>query len=175
MKCKNCGEDLTQNYCSNCGQKANTTRFTWSHIWHKIADSIDIDKGFFHTIYYLIRNPGKIIREYLQGKRAGVYNPLKLSLIASAITTIVVIETGTFGGDNPVQLPFGIDPAKIEDIEGYFLYSGKYFTFFSFTGVLIFIVSSWLVFIKLGYNFIEHFLANIYIMVGQWCYLFRLL
>lgn len=161
MKCKNCGYEFSGNYCTNCGQKANTSRFDWKHIGKQVLDSFDLDRGFIYTLYNLIIRPGHLIRGYIEGKRIGVANPLKLLLIIGTITNVLSIEAGTFlAGSFPFEI-------NLEDITGYFNYSAKYFSFFSYTGVPFFSFISWLLFLKLPYNFIEHLIANVYVLVGQ--------
>jgi len=72
--CLNCREqDLTDaNYCPNCGQSTNTRRFSISVFFKRdfIQSIFTIDKGFFFSLRWLLKNPGKMVYQYINGKRA---------------------------------------------------------------------------------------------------------
>jgi hypothetical protein len=160
LQCKNCGTVAPGKYCPNCGQKTNTDRFQWKHIGHQILDSIDFDRGFVYTLYLLLRRPGSAIREFIQGSRVRFANPFKLFLIIGAFTNFLTYEFDTFSH-------FIVDVSELEDLKGYYGYSTKYFSFFTFTAIPLFSVCSWLIFLKRSYNLIEHYILNLYIGVGQ--------
>ncbi|WP_420316596.1 DUF3667 domain-containing protein [Ekhidna sp.] len=159
-ECKNCGRHATEKYCPNCGQKTNTDRFEWKHIGHQILDSVDFDKGFAHTLYLLLKRPGHAIRHYVSGGRIGFANPFKLFLIIGAFTNFLTFEFDTFSFINA-------DLIALDNIMGFYQYSTKYFSFFTFTAIPLFSLFSWLVFVKRAYNLIEHYILNLYIGVGQ--------
>ncbi|WP_370089141.1 DUF3667 domain-containing protein [Ekhidna sp.] len=130
------------------------------HIGHQILDSIDFDRGFFHTLYLLLKQPGKAVRNFILGSRVGFANPFKLFLIVGAITNFLTYEFDTFSH-------FVIDVTELRDLEGYYRYSTKYFSFFTFTAIPLFSLCSWIIFYKKTYNLIEHYILNLYIGVGQ--------
>lgn len=81
--CLNCNHHLYSNFCSHCGQKASTHRFSISHLLtHEFLHGLmHIDKGILFTLKELFTRPGHSIREYIQGKRINHYHFLSLLLI----------------------------------------------------------------------------------------------
>jgi len=96
--------------------------------------------------FFLIYKPGIAIRGYINGKRFGFYKPLKLFLITGAIATFITFDYGVFVFEEQV-LP---DFIPLTDLSRYSLYSGKYFSFFSLTGIPVFTFSSWVLFKKIS-------------------------
>lgn len=89
--CKNCGSEKVDNYCSNCGQKVYTNRFTIRSFFKVFFDAFSIEKGFLHTLKMLFVNPGILIREYLHGRTRKYFNPLKYAIIIAGIDMILAI------------------------------------------------------------------------------------
>ena len=133
MNCKNCGNTLSGSYCTSCGQKAKTSRFDWQYLGKQILDSVDFDRGFFHTLYSLLRRPGNAINGYINGKRIGFTNPFRLFLIVGALTNFLTYEFDTFS----LLKAEDIIAADLPEIQSYFKYSSRYFSFFSLTSYSI--------------------------------------
>ncbi|WP_276132110.1 DUF3667 domain-containing protein [Polluticoccus soli] len=96
--CLNCGHQYVGNFCSSCGQKARTHRVTFSTIADEIPHTVfHVDKGFFYTLARLMKQPGKVIREFLDGKRISYFQPLSyliiLSTFCSFVSHIFITET----------------------------------------------------------------------------------
>ena len=91
LTCKNCGSQQINNFCSNCGQKKYTKRFTIKSFFQQIIDAFDIEKGFFYALKMLIINPGKVINEYLAGKTKAYFNPLKFFIIIAGTSAVLLI------------------------------------------------------------------------------------
>ncbi len=89
--CKNCNSVHTKNYCSDCGQKVYTKRFTLKSFFFVLLETLDIEKGFFYTLKMLFIQPGKVINEYISGKTKPYFNPLKYIIIASGLYAFLVI------------------------------------------------------------------------------------
>jgi hypothetical protein len=84
--CKNCGADLTGNFCSNCGQTANVHRVTFKHFLHEFFHAFThTDKGILLLMKELVIRPGYVVREYLDGKRKKYFNPLTFLIILSSL------------------------------------------------------------------------------------------
>ncbi len=75
-KCLNCELELEGRFCHKCGQDSTTKRFNWRYILvHDILNGFfDHRKGFYFTIYKLIKSPGNSIRDYVLGKRVKYMN-----------------------------------------------------------------------------------------------------
>jgi hypothetical protein len=80
--CANCETPLQGPYCYNCGQLAE--QFERS-IWHLVVEGFEsffhFDGRLFQTVPKLALRPGKLTREYLDGKRAFQIPPLRMFLI----------------------------------------------------------------------------------------------
>src|SRR5688572_7885209 len=99
--CLNCGTALApmQNFCSNCGQKADTHRLSFHDLWHDaIHYFTHADKGIFHLLKGLATRPGRVAQEYIDGKRKMYFKPLNFFLIVAGI---VVFMTSTLHRDYP--------------------------------------------------------------------------
>lgn len=76
--CLNCGEKLLGKYCYNCGQKAQTRRFSFRTLFSEVHESLfEFNTDFFRTFKSLVSRPGIFIREYLSGKRKSFQSPFK--------------------------------------------------------------------------------------------------
>ncbi|MFC2086326.1 DUF3667 domain-containing protein [Bacteroidota bacterium] len=97
--CKNCGSKNIESFCSECGQKTYTEKFTLKSFFAIILQTFDIDRGFLYTLKMLFKDPGKIIHEYLNGRTKGYFNPLKYLLIIVGIDTLLLIWLNIFNTD----------------------------------------------------------------------------
>lgn len=90
ITCKNCGHQYKGNYCNICRQSADTNRITWKEIVeHFLSVIIDVDKGFFYTVWELFLRPGKTICDYFQGKRIFHFNPLMFLILLGGIASVL--------------------------------------------------------------------------------------
>ena len=73
--CANCGTALVGPWCHACGQKGEEFHRS---IWRLVAEAFEgltnFDSRFWNTLPRLIVRPGKLTREYLDGRRAGERN-----------------------------------------------------------------------------------------------------
>ncbi len=68
--CLNCGTELLDLYCHNCGQKDTPRRQTMSElIKTKTGLFLNIESSFLRNIGYLLFKPGFLPKEYTAGKR----------------------------------------------------------------------------------------------------------
>ena len=78
--CKNCDQHFEGHYCNNCGQSASVKRINVFNVGSIFLHGFfHIDKGFFYTIKELSIHPGKMLREYVAGKRITQINHFYLS------------------------------------------------------------------------------------------------
>jgi hypothetical protein len=89
-QCLNCGTALVGNFCSHCGQASNTSTITFKETFSQFLSSIfSLEGKLPFTIGALVKNPGKVFREYLAGKRASYYKPVPFFILLTAIYLIV--------------------------------------------------------------------------------------
>jgi quinol monooxygenase YgiN len=79
--CANCDSQLAGQYCAICGQRAKSRMIT---LWEMIREASDIivslDSKLWRTLGLLLFKPGRLTRDYLEGKRARFVAPLRLFL-----------------------------------------------------------------------------------------------
>jgi hypothetical protein len=113
--CLNCGSALepSQRFCPQCGQKADTHRLNFKHIWHDLIHAFThADKGIFSLIWQLAFRPGIVAREYVDGKRKKYFNPFTFVILIVGFASVILISSGftSFSGNsampkNPIS-PF---------------------------------------------------------------------
>ena len=81
--CLNCEKEVTDKYCSGCGQKTDTHRISFKNfILHDILHgTFHIEKGILFTAKEALLRPGKAALDYIEGKRIKYYNVFYLVLI----------------------------------------------------------------------------------------------
>jgi len=89
MNCKNCNNEVTQNYCPKCGQPASLKRIDGHYILHEIEHILHFERGILYTIRELITNPGQNIRNYLLENRTRLVKPIIFIIVTSLIYSLV--------------------------------------------------------------------------------------
>jgi hypothetical protein len=139
--CMNCGTGLQGPFCYYCGQPdKNFMRFFPALLRELLEDFMDFDSRFMRTIKPLLFRPGKLTRDYLDGKRFRYVPPLRLYIFSSiaffflaailagnaiSISTdsddgedaITGIHTGAEDKEEIRAALEGIDPELAEEIE----------------------------------------------------------
>lgn len=84
--CLNCDSTVPERYCPNCGQENIENRPSFHHLFtHFFADLFHYDSGFWKTMKTLLFKPGKIVSDYLAGKRKTYVEPAKLYIFVSFV------------------------------------------------------------------------------------------
>jgi hypothetical protein len=119
--CLNCGTVLQGPFCHYCGQPdRNFMRFFPVLLRELLEDFLDFDSRFMRTIKPLLFRPGKLTRDYLDGRRYRYTPPLRLYIFSSiacfflaAIITSDSFEIHT-DGDGVVA---GLKLSELDDPE----------------------------------------------------------
>lgn len=91
--CLNCGTALVGSHCHNCGQTAHVHR-TLGAFFHDLLHGVFHFEGkVWHTLPMLIFRPGRLTREYIDGRRARYVSPLALFLFSVFIMFAVIQQT----------------------------------------------------------------------------------
>ncbi len=91
-ECLNCGVplDIIDRYCHNCGQINTTKKLSFKDFFSEFFASIfSYDSRLRHTVVALLFSPGKISKEYVEGKRIKYANPFRFYLSVSIIFFII--------------------------------------------------------------------------------------
>lgn len=84
--CLNCGHQVPENYCPNCGQLNREPILTLHDLVHDFFHMFThFDGKFFQTIRVLFSKPGFLTRAYLDGKRIQFLPPVQLYVFTSAL------------------------------------------------------------------------------------------
>jgi len=84
--CLNCGEVLTGQHCSHCGQPAKVRVLSlWGLIKDVIGDVLDADSRVWRTLWPLAFHPGLLTQEFLRGRRARYTPPFRMYLVLSLV------------------------------------------------------------------------------------------
>lgn len=90
VKCLNCGAALAGPFCAECGQRALPARPTVRElIGDALAEFAGWDGKFAETIRLMVRKPGELTRQWLEGRRVHFISPLRLYLTASLAYFVV--------------------------------------------------------------------------------------
>jgi hypothetical protein len=81
--CRNCGAELQGLYCHDCGQSSdNHKRSIWHLVWEAFEGLFHLDGRLLHTLPQLFFGPGKLARDYLDGRMARHVPPFRTFLVA---------------------------------------------------------------------------------------------
>jgi len=88
--CLNCGEVLTGQHCSHCGQRAKVQVISlWGLVKDFLGDVFDWDSRIWRTIRPLAFRPGLLTSEFLRGRRAHYTPPFRMYLILSVVFFLI--------------------------------------------------------------------------------------
>ncbi|MET2985979.1 DUF3667 domain-containing protein [Aureibaculum conchae] len=160
--CKNCQSNLIANYCSKCGQRASVHKVTFKETLQDFIDVVfSVNSPLLLTLKLLVVNPGKLFREYLNGKRKTYYKPVPFFILVTLIFVLVksllnydpmqnMVEAGGIGVSQNLITNAGVFMAKnVNNI--------------IFTFVFTFAVAVKLLFFK-RYTFAEYIAISFYVI-----------
>ena len=88
--CANCETPLQGTYCHTCGQLAEDFhRSSWHLLVEAVESLLHLDGRLFKTLPDLVRGPGQLTRDYLEGKRAWQVQPFRMFLVILLIVLFV--------------------------------------------------------------------------------------
>lgn len=88
--CANCGAPRHGDYCHLCGQHYLDGRPTVGGILMEfLTRSLSLESGLFHTFVQLSVRPGRMIRDYVRGKRQRLTHPVGYLMLSAAAAAAV--------------------------------------------------------------------------------------
>ena len=164
--CKNCGAQIQGNYCSNCGQRTTIDKVSFKETFQDVAKTFfSVDAPFFLTLKEIFFNPGKLFREFLDGKRKTYYKPVSFFVL----TTIIYLLVRSLIDYNPMTTE-GIK------VEGELLVEGGKYMVKNINNVMFLFVFSLGLFLKVfffkryslaEYTAIAFYLISVYAILGM--------
>lgn len=95
-KCLNCGIEFQGNFCPECGQRADTGRFTISFIFRNFIQGIlSNDGGVWFTVKNLFTRPGQMMVDIINGKRKSYFSPFPMLFLTLSLYVIIFTFTGS--------------------------------------------------------------------------------
>lgn len=99
--CLNCETPLhieSDNFCPNCGQLNNTKKETaFGLVKELVEEFLHLDAKVFQSLKPLLFNPGFLTVDYINGRRARYFHPVRMFL---TISVIMFIVGGLTGGED---------------------------------------------------------------------------
>lgn len=164
--CKNCTEEITLNFCPNCGQK-KTKRIDKTYIKDELQYTVlHMNKGFLYSIKKILRGPGKTAREFVEGNRVNHYKPILLVFVVAGISAFL---TNTFIHPEEIMVRYyeskGLTGIEASSGIAASSYMYKYNAIIMLLTVPFMAFFTWLAFRKWGYNYYEHVIITAYSLV----------
>lgn len=95
-KCLNCGTEFCGNFCPQCGQRADTKRFTIRFIFTNLLQAIlSNDGGVWITLKTLFTHPGQMMVDIINGKRKSYFSPFPMLFLALSLYVVIFTFTGS--------------------------------------------------------------------------------
>ena len=92
--CLNCAAPLIGSHCHACGQAAHIHRSIGA-LFHDLAHGVFHFEGkIWRTLPLLVWHPGRLTREYIDGRRASYVSPIALFLFCMFLMFAVVKQVG---------------------------------------------------------------------------------
>ena len=118
QRCPNCGTAVSANYCHQCGQETvlhvpSAGEFLHEFVGHYVA----LEGKLWKSLGLLLFRPGRLTREYLEGRRVRYVLPLRLYLTFSIIF-FALFKVGTFTGGTEVTATASTPPAAVAQQSG---------------------------------------------------------
>jgi hypothetical protein len=89
--CRNCGTAYIGNFCPQCGQEAHTgAPTTWGFIYEFLTTNV-LERGKLpRTLWHLLRYPGGLTVDFLEGRRTRFIRPIRLYFTLSIIYFLIL-------------------------------------------------------------------------------------
>lgn len=113
-QCLNCKTSLKEKskYCSVCGQSTLNLYQSFTNVaFQALHEMLDIDGRLSNSLKILLFSPGRLTKEYVEGKRVRYTPPLRLYLVISLLFFVVIslIQT-SINQQTHIQVAFFLFP-----------------------------------------------------------------
>jgi hypothetical protein len=118
--CPNCATPLAGPWCHACGQSAEEFhRSLWLLTKEALSGLTDMDGKLWRTLPRLVVSPGRLTRDYLDGRRASQAPPFRMFLIVVLLVFLTAGLGGTQVGQvNVVKVrPTGVGTSRLVDLD----------------------------------------------------------
>lgn len=106
--CTDCGQPVEGRFCSNCGQPTHVHR-SLLHLGEEMLHGVlHFDARIWRTLPLLAINPGRLTREWVQGRRTRFVSPLAMFLF----TVFLMFFVFSFSGGVQPEMQTTLTPAE---------------------------------------------------------------
>src|SRR5262245_30635748 len=100
--CPTCGAIVDGRFCGNCGEKRITTDdYSITHFAEHILESLThFDFKSLRALKTLVTQPGRLTRDYLDGRRRSYIGPIQLFVIVNIVFALI--------GPNTFRTPLAV-------------------------------------------------------------------
>ena len=162
--CKNCNFQFEGNFCNHCGQSADTSEINFKFLWKDFSKSmLRFDPALLNTLKQLFTRPGKMVREYIAGKRVLITSPT-LFVLKLALMTLVIYHI--FRHQLTATSQIAENSKRIISAESVGKWIDTHYSWLVLLMIPVNAVATFIVFKKQDYNFSEHVVLNAY-LTGQ--------
>jgi len=106
--CTDCGQPVEGRFCSNCGQPTHVHR-SLAHLGEEMLHGVlHFDARIWRTLPLLAFNPGRLTREWVQGRRTRYVSPLAMFLF----TVFLMFFVFSFSGGLEPNVTTTLSPAQ---------------------------------------------------------------
>lgn len=110
--CTDCGEPVAGKFCSNCGQPTHVHRSLLHLVEEVLHGVMHFDARIWRTLPLLAVNPGRLTREWVQGRRTRYVSPLAMFLFTVFLMFFVFSFSGVLEPKVTTSLPERIAEAR---------------------------------------------------------------
>jgi hypothetical protein len=98
MACTNCGNNLTENFCSYCGEKRfNKTHLSVKHFVEETFEGfVHFDNKFLSTLKLLFTKPGLLSLDHVEGRQSRHMKPIAFFLVINLLFFMVMYVVNPF-------------------------------------------------------------------------------
>ena len=158
--CKNCAEPLHGAYCSNCGQKLISKRYTvFDSIQMVFNQVFNLERGILFTLKELIVSPQKVTLDYINGVTIKYFHPFRFLLVFASISAVLNYY---FQSIDMVKEYFGMVKEDAEDTKKVGDIVNQNLTLIILAAIPIFSFFTKLFYRKRDFNYTEHLIINAY-------------
>ena len=115
--CTDCGRPVEGRFCANCGQPTHVHR-SLLHLGEEMLHGVlHFDARIWRTLPLLAINPGRLTREWVQGRRTRYVSPLAMFLFTVFLMFFVFSFTGGHGAQTASDLSAAERTELTQDLE----------------------------------------------------------
>jgi len=96
-RCLNCDAEFADGavFCARCAQRADTGRLALKDILRDwLQTFVNVERGPFAFARALLLSPGKVARDYVEGRRRRHYGPFATLVVVLGLTTLMINLSG---------------------------------------------------------------------------------